>query len=66
MTRMISTAISATSTLKKIGHKEWNKRMKKIIAMLPQVLFYDHLYLGGGNSRRVKFKLPEQCFHRFQ
>ena len=45
-------------TLKKIGHKAWNKRVKKTIAMLHQVFFYDHLYLGGGNARRVKFKLP--------
>ena len=26
--------------------------------MLATVFAYDHLYLGGGNSRRVKFKLP--------
>ena len=26
--------------------------------MLATVLNYDHLYLGGGNSRRIKFKLP--------
>ena len=45
-------------TLKKIGHKAWNKRIKKLIAMLGQVFFYDHLYLGGGNARLIKFKLP--------
>jgi polyphosphate glucokinase len=45
-------------TLKKIGRKAWNRRVKKTIAMLGQVFFYDHLYLGGGNSRLVKFKLP--------
>jgi polyphosphate glucokinase len=45
-------------TLKKIGRKAWIKRVKKTIAMLEQVFFYDHLYLGGGNSRLIKFKLP--------
>jgi polyphosphate glucokinase len=45
-------------TLKKIGRKAWNKRVKKIVAMLEQVFFYDHLYLGGGNARLIKFKLP--------
>jgi polyphosphate glucokinase len=45
-------------TLKKIGRKDWNKRIKKLIAMLGKVFFHDHLYLGGGNSRHVKFKLP--------
>lgn len=43
---------------KKIGDKEWNKRMKKVIAILATVMNYDHLYLGGGNSRRITFKLP--------
>jgi polyphosphate glucokinase len=44
--------------LKREGHKTWNKRLRKMIAMLNKVFFYDHLYLGGGNSRLVKFKLP--------
>ena len=46
------------ATLKKIGDKDWNKRVKKTIAMLHKVFFFDHLYLGGGNSRQVKFSLP--------
>ena len=45
-------------TMKKIGHKAWNKRLKKTIAMLNQVFFYDRLYLGGGNSRNVRLDLP--------
>src|ERR1700761_5701062 len=45
-------------TLKKIGQKAWNKRLKKVVAMLGNVFFYDKLYLGGGNSRRVDVKLP--------
>jgi polyphosphate glucokinase len=44
--------------LKKIGRKAWRKRVWKLIAMLEKVFFYDHLYLGGGNSRHVTFKLP--------
>ena len=44
---------------KKIGDKEWNKRMKKVIAILATVMNYDRLYLGGGNSRRIAFKLPK-------
>jgi polyphosphate glucokinase len=46
------------ATLKKIGRKAWNKRVKKTVAMLGKVFFYDHLYFGGGNSRHVAFKLP--------
>ena len=43
---------------KKIGNKEWNKRVRKLIPVLATVMNYDHLYLGGGNSQRIKFKLP--------
>jgi len=49
-------------TRKKIGHGEWNKRVAKVIAMLATVMNYDRLYLGGGNSRHVKFKLPRNVF----
>src|SRR6201996_7142718 len=44
---------------RKIGDKEWNKRVKKIIPILATVMNYDHLYLGGGNSSRIGFKLPK-------
>src|SRR3954470_8308072 len=45
-------------TRRKIGSAEWNRRIKKLIGVLETVFNYDHLYLGGGNSNRVKFKLP--------
>jgi polyphosphate glucokinase len=44
--------------LRKIGRAHWNKRVKKLIEVLHTVFAYDHLYLGGGNSRWVKFRLP--------
>ena len=44
---------------RKIGDKAWNKRVKKIIPILATVMNYDHLYLGGGNSSRIDFKLPK-------
>lgn len=43
---------------KKIGNKEWNKRMKKVIPILATVMNYDRLYLGGGNAQRIDFRLP--------
>jgi polyphosphate glucokinase len=43
---------------RKIGNHHWNRRVKKLIAVLQAVFNYDHLYLGGGNSSCVKFKLP--------
>ena len=42
----------------KIGHRDWNKRVARLITMLSVVFNYDHLYFGGGNSRRIKIKLP--------
>jgi polyphosphate glucokinase len=45
-------------TRRKIGSDHWNRRVKKLIGVLQTVFAYDHLYLGGGNSRCVKFKLP--------
>lgn len=46
-------------TRKVLGHKEWSKRLKKLIDMLATVMNYDHLYLGGGNAQRITFKLPD-------
>jgi len=40
-----------------IGEKKWNKRMKKVFEVLKTVFNYDHLYIGGGNARKLKFKL---------
>ena len=46
-------------TRKRIGDKAWNKRLRKLIGVLETVFNYDTLHLGGGNSRCVDFKLPE-------
>jgi polyphosphate glucokinase len=43
---------------RKIGNGHWNRRVKKLIGVLDTVFAYDHLYLGGGNSRCVNIKLP--------
>jgi len=45
-------------TRRRIGNAHWNRRVKKLIEVLNTVFAYDHLYLGGGNSRCVSFKLP--------
>jgi polyphosphate glucokinase len=45
-------------TRRRIGDDHWNRRIKKLIGVLDTVFAYDRLYLGGGNSRCVKFKLP--------
>jgi polyphosphate glucokinase len=45
-------------TKRKLGDLHWNRRIKKLVGVLESVFAYDHLYLGGGNSRSVKFQLP--------
>ncbi len=38
---------------KEIGEERWNKRTHKAIKNLRDLTFFDHLYIGGGNSRRL-------------
>lgn len=38
---------------KEIGDERWNKRVLKAIANMRAIFFFDHLYVGGGNSRRL-------------
>ncbi len=45
--------------LKKKGRKIWNKILKEAIDELQKTFNYDRLYIGGGNSRLVNFKLPD-------
>ena len=42
---------------KRIGTLRWNKRVASAVAALEALFFFDHLYVGGGNSRRVKVDL---------
>ncbi|GJL53395.1 MAG: polyphosphate glucokinase [Nitrospirales bacterium] len=46
--------------LKKIGKKKWNARLSKAIKTLDRVLNFDHLYIGGGNNKKVTLTLPEK------
>ncbi len=41
------------ATRKEIGEDRWNKRVTKAIANMRALTAFDHLYIGGGNSRRV-------------
>lgn len=41
-----------------VGSKKWNTRLAHTIEVLRELVFYDHLYIGGGNSTRVKLELP--------
>ncbi|TWI93903.1 polyphosphate glucokinase [Mucilaginibacter frigoritolerans] len=47
------------AALEKEGVKKWNKRMQKVFEVLKTVFNYDYLYIGGGNSDKLSFKLDK-------
>lgn len=42
---------------KKVGLERWNKRVKKALTNLRILTTFDHLYIGGGNAKRIDFAL---------
>jgi polyphosphate glucokinase len=45
--------------LDKYGKKQWNKRLEEAIEQTSATFNWDHLYLGGGNAKKIAFKLPK-------
>ena len=41
------------------GLKKWNARLKIALKFVEILVNYDTLYLGGGNAKRIDFKLPK-------
>jgi polyphosphate glucokinase len=44
--------------LEKKGKKKWNKMLAQAIDDAQRMFNYDRLYLGGGNTKYIKIKLP--------
>jgi polyphosphate glucokinase len=42
--------------LKRHGEKKWNKLVEKAIAQTQHTFNWDHLYIGGGNTKKLKLK----------
>ena len=42
-----------------VGEEHWNERMKKVLAILSTTFNYDHLYIGGGNAKKLNFPLEQ-------
>lgn len=45
------------ATLKKIGNRKWNRRVRRAIDALRVLTNFDRLYIGGGNAAKIKFEL---------
>jgi polyphosphate glucokinase len=41
------------AALEKVGKKHWNKRVARTIDILYSLLHFDHLFIGGGNARKL-------------
>jgi polyphosphate glucokinase len=46
------------AALKRIGASKWRKRVREAISNFAVLLNYDHLYIGGGNSKLLAGHLP--------
>ena len=38
---------------KEIGNERWAKRVRKAIHDFDDMLFFDHIYVGGGNAKHL-------------
>jgi polyphosphate glucokinase len=46
------------AALDKVGEKKWNNRLEKAIASLEHLFNYEHLYIGGGEAKKITIDLP--------
>jgi polyphosphate glucokinase len=44
---------------KKMGKKKWQRRVTEAIDELRRLTTFDHLYIGGGNAKKLSLKLPD-------
>ena len=42
---------------KQVGNRKWNKRVRRAIRTLRALTSFDHLYIGGGNTKKIDFEL---------
>jgi len=49
------------AAMDKEGKKKWNARLEKAIATLDHLFNYDTLYIGGGETKHIKFDLPNNA-----
>jgi polyphosphate glucokinase len=40
---------------RRAGNRKWGKRLRRAIENLRALVHFDHLYIGGGNAKKVRF-----------
>ena len=46
--------------LERVGKKKWNRRVRRVIDVLRALTTFDHLYLGGGNAKKITLDLEPE------
>lgn len=46
------------AALERIGRRRWNARARRALEMLRTIVNDDRLYVGGGNAKKLTFRLP--------
>lgn len=46
---------------KRVGTRKWNRRVRRVLAILETVFNYDRLHIGGGNAARINFRLGRRA-----
>jgi polyphosphate glucokinase len=44
---------------RRIGNREWNRRVRRSIEVFKDILHFDRVYVGGGNAKRLRFRRPD-------
>jgi polyphosphate glucokinase len=45
--------------LEEVGIEKWNKRLKKVLEVLQTTFNYDHLFISGGNAKKITLSLDK-------
>jgi len=45
------------AALDHVGDRKWNRRLEKALRRLPELIRYDRLYIGGGNAKKIRFRV---------
>jgi polyphosphate glucokinase len=45
------------AAMQEVGRKRWNRRVRRALGCITNLVGYDMLYIGGGNARHIRFDL---------
>jgi len=47
------------NAMEDVGPEKWNRRLQRVLAVLKTVFNYDHLFISGGNSKKITLDLDK-------